>query len=147
MDDSATLTQSEVRELVDQWYRKLDVHAPVEELLPLLANDGLEMRFPEATLRGQAEFVRWYEGVTRRFFDEVHELKEVNIATGADRAAVQLIVNWQAHIWNPPAPRSQWLGFDAAQRWEVARSPETQQPIIISYVVDALTAMDGSAAL
>ena len=41
------------------WYHKLDVHAPLV-ILPMLA-DELEMKFPEASLRGQAASA-WYEG-------------------------------------------------------------------------------------
>ena len=68
-----TLTVAEVKQLAAEWYRKLDVHAPLIELLPLVAEDA-EMKFPEATLHGQAEFEGWYEGVIRIFFDEVHTL-------------------------------------------------------------------------
>jgi hypothetical protein len=143
----APLTEVEARQLVDNWYAKLDVHAPVEELYPMLADEGLEMRFPEATLHGQSEFKTWYEGVTRKFFDEVHTLKDVNVKLSPERASVQLVVNWQAHIWNPPAPKSQWIGFDAAQRWVVTRSPKTQRPVIAIYIVDALTPMPGSPNL
>jgi hypothetical protein len=142
-----TLTQSETKKLVDDWYAKLDVHAPVEEFLPLLADEGLEMQFPEATLHGKNEFINWYEGVTRKFFDEVHEMKELTIETSGDTATVQLVVNWQARIWNPPAAHSQWLGFDAAQRWIVRLSPLTQQPVVVTYIVQALTPMPGSPAL
>ncbi len=49
---AGTLTESEVERLVNDWYRALDVHAPVEELFPMLADGGLEMRFPEGTFRG-----------------------------------------------------------------------------------------------
>jgi len=147
MSTVATLTQSETKKLVDDWYAKLDVHAPVEEFLPLLADEGLEMRFPEATLHGKDEFITWYEGVTRKFFDEIHVMKELTIETAGDTATVQLVVNWQAHIWNPPAAKSQWLGFDAAQKWIVRLSPQNQQPVIVTYIVQALTPMPGSTAL
>ena len=50
------LTQADVQQLADVWYKKLDVHAPTEELLPMLADAELEMRFPEGTMRGHAGF-------------------------------------------------------------------------------------------
>ncbi len=37
---SAPLTVAEVKELAAQWYRKLDVHAPLVELLPLVDEDA-----------------------------------------------------------------------------------------------------------
>ena len=147
MSTLATLTQAEVKKLVDDWYAKLDVHAPVEELLPMLADEGLEMQFPEATLRDKKAFSAWYAGVTNRFFDEVHVMKKLSIATVDDTATVQLVVNWQAHIWNPPAAKSQWLGFDAAQRWIIRADARTQKPVIVTYIVQALTPMPGSPAL
>lgn len=147
MSSLAPLTESEVKQLVDNWYAMLDVHAPVAELLPMLTDGSLEMRLPETTLHGQPEFLHWYEGVTHRFFDEVHSMKALSITTSFDQADIQLVVNWQAHIWNPPEPKSQWLGFDATQRWVVMRSPQTQKPFIVLYIVDALTPMPGSPKL
>jgi hypothetical protein len=98
-------------------------------------------------VRGQSEFQRWYEGVTRIFFDEIHTMKTLQITPKGDQADVQLVVNWQARRWNAPAPKSEWIGFDAAQRWIVRRSPQSQKPIIVTYIVDALTPMPGSPAL
>ena len=84
------LNEKEVKAFVDEWYRKLDVHAPAEELVPLVADEDLEMKFPEATLRGKAAFKDWYEGVIRKFFDEVHDMKDLEITVAGDDAAVKL---------------------------------------------------------
>ena len=160
MNHMTPLLESEVKQLVDTWYTKLDAHAPVEELLPLLADDGLEMKLPEVTLHGHAEFIQWYERVIRTFFDEIHTMKELHITlTGTPRetdveiegssmqAQVRLVVNWQAHRWMPPAAKSEWLGFDASQRWVVQRLPHTGNPVVMTYTVEALTPMQGSVPL
>ena len=147
MSTLAPLTESEVNQLVTEWFHKLDQHAPIEEVLLMLADTGLEMRFPEGTWHNAAEVRQWYENVTHRYFDEVHTLKELTILPEKDLANVQLVVNWQPHIWNPPAAKSQWLGFDATQHWVVKRSPRTQQPVIATYIVQAITPMPGSASL
>jgi hypothetical protein len=105
------------------------------------------MRFPEATLKGQPAFVEWYEGVTRKFFDEIHDMKELNIDPAGDEANVKLVVNWQAKVWNPPDAKSKWLGFDAYQTWIVKRSPQSGRPVIATYIVDELRPMEGSAVL
>ena len=141
------LTEACVREFVLNWYRELDVHAPVENLLSYLASDDLVIRLPETTLYSQDDFIKWYEGVIHKFFDEVHEMKTLDIQIQEEQANVKLVVNWQAHIWNAPAPTSQWLGFDAAQRWVVKASPSTNQPMIVTYIVDALIPMSGSPEL
>jgi hypothetical protein len=143
MNTLTTISESEVKQLVDDWYLKLDVHAPISEVLPLLAGETLEMQLPETTLHGLDEFTAWYEGVIRIFFDEVHTMQTLDITIDGDCADVQLVVRWEASRWNAPAPKSERLAFDAAQRWVVVRSPQTQQPAIVTYIVDSLTPLPG----
>ena len=139
-------TEADIRTMVADWYRVLDQHRDLSDVLTYLVDDGLEMRFPETTARGHAGFTDWYKAVTNRFFDEVHTLTLVDItALSADRAELKVIVNWQARIWNPPAPKSVWLGFDADQTWEVVPGPAG--PRIKTYIVNALNPMPGSAEL
>jgi hypothetical protein len=133
--------------MVADWYSALDRHVDLAEALGYLVDEGLEMRFPEGTSRGHTGFADWYKAVTNRFFDEVHELTSVEVtAFAAGLATVAVVVNWQAAIWNPPAAKSQWLGFDAYQTWEVVPGPDGA-PQIKTYIVDALRPMPGSASL
>src|SRR6202521_2009832 len=141
MVKATALGKAEGKDMVDAWYRALDVHAPVGELLPMLADEALEMRFPEATVKGHQGFRGWYDTVTRRFFDETHQMKELDIKTEGDQADVKLCVHWEAKIWDPPDAKSKWLGFDAYQTWIVQRSPESGRPVIITYIVDELRPM------
>src|SRR5690349_10758907 len=102
MPDAALPTQSDIRGLVYEWYRKLDYHAPVDEYLPLLSDEDVMLVFPEATLHGKDAYAAWYQGESEKFklpgvinlfFDEVHELKQVNITiSGNDRAS------WRADV-------------------------------------------------
>jgi hypothetical protein len=115
--------------------------------MTLLDSEDLVMEFPEQTLHGRREFVDWYERVTRTFFDERHELKQLKVNPGDERADVVLIVNWQARRWTPPAPRSDWLGFDATQRWKLRRDRQTQRLVVFDYVVQSLDPMPGSTPL
>lgn len=150
------LSQAEIEAFVAAWYRKLDMHAPAGELLALVSEqclviqvreECLEMHFPERSLNGADEFRRWYEGVIRIFFDEVHTVTRVSTIWKEDRAVVDVVVNWQARRWRPPAPRSEWLGFDAYQQWEMIRSPSSGSPVILRYVVQELRPMPGSMPL
>ena len=147
MNDLAPLTEPEVKALVVDWYKKLDVHAAMVDLLPMLVDKDLEMQFPEITVRDLAGFEGWYQGVIRIFFDEIHDLKQLNITISRDWADVMLVVNWQAHRWKPPAAHRERLNFDAAQRWVVKRAPATGRPVIVTYIVDSLTPLEGSAKL
>ena len=144
---SAPLTEQEINELAAVWYRKLDVHAPMVEVLPMLAEDGLEMRFPEATLTTMAEFEGWYQKVIRIFFDEVHKLKEVKAQIAGDTAQVHVVVEWQASVWNPPAANSARIKLDADQSWVVKRSAVTGKAVIAVYTVNGLEYHEGSARL
>jgi hypothetical protein len=141
-----SLTEAAVAQLVADWYEALDRHDPIELVLPYLARNGLAMKFPEGTLRGEEDFRNWYETVTHRFFDEVHELKDVEVALSSPiHAEVFVVVNWQARVWDPPAARSVWLGFDATQSWSVVLQDGTVR--IRDYSVDDLAPMPGSASL
>jgi len=143
------LDEPEVRQLVTEWYKDLDVHAPLVDLLPKVSDQGLEMRFPEATLHSVSEFEGWYEGVIRIFFDEVHALRElkITIPEGGSRADVKLVVNWEASRWNPPAAHSERLLIDAYQTWVVERSETSGLPVVTTYIVDKLQPLEGSVAL
>lgn len=144
---AAPLTKAEVQTLAANWYKKLDVHAPLVELLPMLSNQDLEMRFPEAALRGIVDFEGWYEGVIRIFFDEVHTLKQVAVELTGDEAQVQVVVHWEASTWKPPAAKSSRIKLDAYQTWTVRRSPESGKPVIAVYTVDRLDYESDSARL
>ena len=142
-----SLSEDELRALAVEWYRALDVHKPAHEVLTMVAEDA-EFQFPESTTHGHREFVdNWYEKVIRRFFDEVHTVKEVVPSGAGDVIDVKVVVNWQAKVWDPPEPTSKWLGMDAYQTWQVRRSPRSGRPVIVKYVVDDLVLMEGSATL
>jgi ketosteroid isomerase-like protein len=141
-------TESELRSYAIDWFAALDRHADVETMLPLLADEELEMHFPEGVQKGHAGFRNWYHTVTSRFFDEVHELKQFAVTrSNSTGAEVTLVVNWQARIWDPPEPRSIWIGFDARQTWELRGSAANGGLKMTRYIVDALDPMAGSPSL
>lgn len=144
---STGFSEEAIRAMVADWYRALDRHDNLISVLPYLAADGLEMRFPEGVSKGHAGFADWYGTVTRRFFDEEHTVTRVDFADYAESSAVvEVVVNWQARIWNPPAAKSEWLGFNAYQTWTVIPGPDGR-PQIVTYIVNSLDPMPGSAAL
>ena len=139
------LTEQSIRAFAEEWYRALDRHDALDTVLPYLVDAGLEMRFPEGTSRGHEGFTDWYKAVTHRFFDEEHTVTLVESKIDGDRAEVQVNVNWQAKIWDAPAPNSAWLGFDADQTWVVVAGEDGPQ--ILTYIVNDLAPMPGSASL
>ena len=141
------LNESAVKELVELWYQKLNVHAPLVEFLPLLAEEGLEMKFPEATLHGLAEFEGWHRKVNSTFFDVNHPLKDVKVKIEGDTAKVHIVLEWHASFWNPPEAKSKRITADADQDWMVKISPRTGKPMVVKYIVNSMTYHKGSATL
>jgi hypothetical protein len=142
------LSEAEVKDFAVDWYRLLDVHAPLEEYIPLLAEQGVSMVFPEATVHGFDGFKGWYEKVVNIFFDEVHTVKEVKLTSVSNtQAEVKVVVKWEASVWKPPAAYSERIILDAYQTWIVQRSPKSEKPVILTYIVDSLEYAEGSAQL
>jgi len=144
---TAKLTEAAIRKMAIEWYGKLDVHAPMVEILPMLADKGLKMKFPEATLSGQAGFEDWYQGVIRIFFDEVHKVKSVKSVIKGNKAKVKIVVRWEASRWRPPARFSDRIVMDAFQTWDVQMSKKTGNPEVVTYIVDRIAYVKGSAKL
>jgi hypothetical protein len=140
------LTKETIEKLAIDWYHKLDVHAPMVELLPMLIDDGLEMVFPEATVYGYAGFEGWFQRVIRIFFDEVHTVKTVESIIKGDSASVKVVVKWEASVWNAPEAYSKRITMDAYQTWEVIAGKDGT-PQITKYTVDDLKYYEGSATL
>lgn len=144
----APLAYSEIRDFTADWYSKLDVHAPVEEYASLLADEKLELRFPEGTFTGFEGYKEWYDNVIGIFFDEVHTVKKAEPKPlGNNQFEVKVVVKWEASVWNPPAANSERIILDAYQTWIIERSPETEKPIIVTYIVDSMEYYEGSAKL
>ncbi len=134
-----------LQQMARDWYRLLDIHAPMLELLPMVAQNGLEMVLPEVTLHGQNDFVNWYQGVIRIFFDEVHEVLKADVRYEGDVAHVDIVVHWEASVWKPPARNSERISCEAYQRWMVVL--ENDKPVVKTYFVDRLEYREGSATL
>ena len=113
----------------------------------MVADEGIEFRFPEVTVTDKAGLTKWYDRVTNTFFDEVHETKELAISMEGDRATVKILTQWQESTWNPPAAKSERLTFLAGQTWGVKRSDKTGEPVVVTYFVDSFDPVGGVGAL
>jgi hypothetical protein len=129
------LTSWEVKDLVYTWFKKITEKAPVEDLLVMLSAGSLEMKFPEETLRNHTDFKKWLDKVTHLFFDQVHDVIFLDVVVDGRKADVNLIVNWQARTWTPPAAYSQWQGFYVHQHWVVVKDETSGRPVISTYQV------------
>jgi hypothetical protein len=134
MSNTATL-DSEVKQFMRDWFGKHDIHPPVEELLPLVADENLIMKMPEGSFLGHEGFKQWYAGV-KKFVDQSHEINGLEIKTNQNHATVKVIVRWARSVIDDFGKASDEAGFYVAQTWELERSQQTQKLQIVTYQVD-----------
>lgn len=131
---SASLTQEQIKTFVAAWYRALDNHDPIEDVYPLLADEGLNVQFPDGDIRDRASFKVWYDRVTNLFFDENHYVQTVEATISGNEAVVDIVVGWQASWWEAPAAKSKRVSMDATQRWTVRPSSKNRYGLeIVTY--------------
>ena len=120
MPDNKALSDAAVHDFAVAWFQALDVHAAAEDFHPLLAEEGLELVFPERTMKSHADFDEWLDGIYHTFFDETHNLHEATpTARRPEEADVDILVAWQASWFTPPDAKSKRTSMNAVQRWTV----------------------------
>jgi hypothetical protein len=142
------LTEEDIKNFAIAWYYALDIHAPVEEAYRLLADNDLNMQFPDGDIRDFATFKKWYDRVTNLFFDENHNVQSVKSSIRGTEADVEVVVGWQASWFTPPAAKSRRTSMNAVQRWKVRRSNKNSYGVeIVEYMVDRFDYAPGFAQL
>jgi hypothetical protein len=48
---ASPITPEHIQTFASAWFHAIDVHAPLQECLAMLAEDGLQMRFPDGDIR------------------------------------------------------------------------------------------------
>jgi len=131
---SRTITEDQIKQFAAAWFLALDVHAPVQECYQFLADEGLNMQFPDGDIRDFSSFKKWYDRVTHLFFDENHNIQSLKATISGDEAMADIVVGWQASWFEPPAPKSKRTSMDATQRWTVRRSSKNAYGLeIVAY--------------
>lgn len=139
MSTSEVFAEENIKNFAAAWYLALDIHAPMSECARMLVDTGLEMIFPEQTLKGLDDFKAWYAGgtysdgtqapgVINIFFDEIHTVKDVQISVSGEEAVVDVVVGWQASWFEPPAAKSKRTAMDATQRWTLRPCSKDKNP-------------------
>jgi hypothetical protein len=122
VSSNEALNEENIKRFVVAWYVKLDIHAPIEECYPFLADEGLVMKFPDGDIHDRASFKVWYDRVTHLFFDENHNVQSVDAVIDGDEASLDVVVGWQASWFEAPAAKSKRTAMDATQKWTVRPS-------------------------
>ncbi len=116
---------------VQSWFDLLSRHAPVTELLPFVADAGLEMVFPERTLRSHDDFLDWYAEVGAGYADQEHVVEDMSSVDSGNFTDVDLTVVWRA---KKTADGSR-LALRVRQSWRLVRPAPGAQPMIARYRV------------
>lgn len=147
-------SQQEVRTFAVRWFDLLSAHAPVEELLAMLAGRGLDMRFPDARLQDEASFRTWYDVVGHSFDEQSHTLERLEVSpapvpqgwSGADVGAasdVEVVVVWRARSLTDGSR----IEARAHQSWQVARAFARDALVIVGYDVRSLEPLEPAGDL
>jgi hypothetical protein len=134
MMSNRSVSEAEVKQFILDWYRKLDVHPPVEEMLDLVADEQLVMRMPERTFHGHDGFKTWYQSVDQ-FRDQSHTVKALKIVDDQSTATVKVITRWKRSDSCAANPETR-LTFYAAQTWTIERWSTAEKLRIVAYNVD-----------
>jgi hypothetical protein len=126
----------EIMLLVRNWFKKLTDHALLDELVAMLASDGFTMKFVDAELKSINDFTVWYERVVQTYFDQKHDIRNVDIMMQGSEAELVIFVNWQARTWNGRDGYSRQLNCDAMQTWQVVQAEHGWK--IKKYIVEML---------
>ncbi len=130
------VAESEVKQFMREWFSQLDIHPPVAEMLPFVADEKLSMKMPERTFYGHEGFKEWYQGV-RNFVDQIHSIKGLRITSAQDTAKVEVVLYWKRSVLdNASGAGSEQAGFYVAQTWELERLPQPGRLRIVTYNVD-----------
>ena len=146
MSSLVPLIESEIRQLVNEFYAKLDAHAPVEEYVDLFAfgEEGFIMQFPSINLTNWEQFKLWYEGTLNEFFDEIHAAEKIEFTANNQQSDIKAIVHWEASRWKPPTAHSQRIIASVDQSWVVIRSPKTDKAVFKQYIVHKINYLNSS---
>ena len=125
--------ENAIRSFVYHVFALYDKHEDVSKFLPLLSDDGLEMQFPDTTLRSKEDFKKWYAGIGDNIRSNTHQLERLDAKIlGNGKYEVDLVVLWQALT-----KVNEYIKFRAHQTWLLRDGKgDSPWPQIVRYVVE-----------
>lgn len=138
------LNKIEIFEFILEWFSLINNHEPVRKLTDKLNADDFELKFPEKTITNTEEFCDWYNTVTNKYFDQVHNVKNIDIEISEEKADIILMLNWEARSWEPTNPYSCYTNCEIIQSWILVKDPSKNKPAIKKYIVNYLKEQKGA---
>jgi hypothetical protein len=120
-------------QFVGEWFDLLSAHAPVDNLLPFVSENDLEMVFPERTLRSHADFRDWYKAVGETYSNQEHVVEKIDATPAGDGQDLAVTVIWRAVQKSDDAK----IAVRAQQSWRLATSG-SGGPLIRKYRVETM---------
>jgi hypothetical protein len=88
-----SVTEDEVRPLIHARGRLQDDHAGLSAFLPIIAEEGFELRFGDNLWLGDAG-LEGHQELKRRFFDETHIYQWIDVRTSEEQAEATSVMQW-----------------------------------------------------
>ena len=122
---------NEIKSFVYKWFSLFDRNAPTDEFIARTVDQGLEMAFPERTLRSHNDFRDWYGGILENIKKASHDVSDLQVTQESPtQFAVSLRVHWQA-----TTATGEELSMHVRQEWTViddgGPSPRVKRYIVI----------------
>ena len=89
--------ENEIKSFVYQVFSLFDRHSDVNQLLLMFADEDLNMRIPEGSIKSHEEFKAWYASIASRYQSNLNNVEKIEITTlkkGEYQAS--FLVTWQA---------------------------------------------------
>lgn len=117
------LTEELAKEYVIEWYKLVDGHASIVDLLHMTVGEEFIVRFGEETLdyKGYAE---WYIQDIRSFFDGTHHLLQMDAQIDGNTAVVLNHINWIGRSWTPPEAKSKIKNIHCEIKFTIVEKEE-----------------------
>jgi len=130
---SNPITESEVKQFISEWFRQLDKHPSINDMLPFVAE---ELTVETLEKKDQPQpFKDWYDGVAKfRGHITRRDHKVTEIKTSPDRATAEVIVLWERSGSKSPSPNWQHPGLHT-QTLTLERLPQDSGLRIVEYNV------------
>lgn len=114
--------ENDIKSFVYHIFSMYDYHVPVTRFYPYLVDSGLEMQFPEGTLRSYTDFQHWYDvSVGKHIKNNTHTIEDLHVTVqGNETYQVDLVVWWQAETIE-----ENYLSYRFRQTWTIVECGDT----------------------
>jgi hypothetical protein len=136
------INKEDVKQLIHEWGRLHDDHAPLPAFKPIIAEEGFEIRFGDLVLKGCTGLIK-YRTIKQPFFDEAHIYNSIDVTTSDHQAEVKSVVQWEGSVRENSAPRSQRIKAIIHHTWLIKRSAATGKLVILHHIIDSFKYLPG----